>query len=64
MSSELALVERARNGDDAAFEDIVNRYSRLVYNIALRSAASPEDASDITQETFLKAFLIRIALLG
>ena len=56
MSSELALVERARSGDDAAFEEIVNRYSRLVYNIALRSAASPEDASDITQETFLKAW--------
>lgn len=56
MSSDLALIEQARGGDDAAFEAIVNRYSRLVYNIALRSAASPEDAADITQETFLKAW--------
>lgn len=56
MSSDLALVECARRGDDDAFETIVNRYSRLIYNIALRSASSPEDAADITQETFLKAW--------
>ena len=56
MSAEYSLVERARHGDDAAFEAIVNRYSRLIYNIALRSASSPEDAADITQETFLKAW--------
>jgi len=53
---DLALAERARRGDDSAFESIVNRYSRLVYNIALRSVQSPEDAADITQETFLKAW--------
>lgn len=54
--SDLALAEKARRGDDEAFETIVNRYSRLIYNIALRSADSPEDAADITQETFLKAW--------
>ena len=32
------------------------RYSRLVYNVALRSVSSPEDAADISQETFLKAW--------
>jgi len=56
MSPDLLLVEQARRGDDSAFETIVNRYSRLIYNIALRSASSPEDAADITQETFLKAW--------
>lgn len=56
MTSDMALVERALRGDDAAFEEIVNRHSRLVYNIALRSAVTPEDASDITQDAFLKAW--------
>lgn len=53
---EITLARQAQRGDDAAFEQIVNRYSRLVYNIALRSAGSPEDAADITQESFLKAW--------
>ena len=53
---DLRLARDAADGSDAAFEQLVDRYSRLVYNLALRSCASAEDANDIAQETFLKAW--------
>ncbi len=53
---DLSLARQAAAGNDDAFSVIVDRYSRLVYNVALRSASSPEDAADISQETFLKAW--------
>ena len=56
VADDLTLVRRAADGDDRAFEEIVNRHSRLVYNIALRSTSTPEDAADIAQETFIKAW--------
>ena len=53
---DLSLARQAAEGSDDAFAVIVERYSRLVYNVALRSVSSPEDAADISQETFLKAW--------
>ena len=53
---DLSLARQAAAGNDDAFSVIVDRYSRLVYNVALRSTSSPEDAADISQETFLKAW--------
>jgi RNA polymerase sigma-70 factor (ECF subfamily) len=53
---DLSLALQAAEGSDDAFAVIVERYSRLVYNVALRSVSSPEDAADIAQETFLKAW--------
>ena len=50
------IVAEARRGDLSAFEELVKRYEKRVYAIALRSSASPEDAADITQEVFLKAW--------
>lgn len=55
-SDDLCLVERVQNGDTAAFEELVHRYHRSVYNLALRLTDDPEDASDIAQETFLKVY--------
>lgn len=52
----ISLVERVQNGDEAAFEDLVQLYYRQVYNLALRLTDDPEDASDITQETFIKVY--------
>ena len=56
----LALVERAKAGDDDAFSELVGRYERFVYNTAVRvlSAASQSAdlADDIAQEAFLKAW--------
>lgn len=53
---DLSLARQAAAGDDNAFSVLVDRYSRLIYNVALRSVSSPEDAADISQETFLKAW--------
>ena len=53
---DLSLARQAAAGNDDAFSVIVDRYSRLVYNMALRSVSSPEDAADISQDTFLKAW--------
>lgn len=53
---ERALVERHRYGDPTAFEEIYRRYCEMVYNLALRLAGEPEDAADLTQETFLRIY--------
>ena len=46
------IVAQARRGELSAFEELVTRYEKRVYAIALRSSGSPEDAADITQEGF------------
>jgi RNA polymerase sigma-70 factor (ECF subfamily) len=51
-----ALVERCRGGDRQAFEGLVVRYQKPVFNVALRMLHNPQDALDIAQTTFLKAF--------
>jgi len=50
------LVLRSRNGDSAAFEALLIRYEKPVYNAAYRMLMSVEDAKDVTQTVFLKAF--------
>jgi len=49
-----ALLERYRNGDRAAFTELVVRYQRPLYNAAFWVLRSVEDANDITQTVFLK----------
>ena len=53
---EKHILARARRGDLAAFEELVRRNEKRVYAVALRSSGSPEDAADITQEVFLRAW--------
>lgn len=50
------LVRRCIAGDAAAWEDIVARYHRRIYNICYRFAGSPDDAQDLTQEVFIKMY--------
>lgn len=50
------LVKRAQNGDSAAFEQLVLKYQQKVYNLALRLTGNEEDAFDLSQESFLKAW--------
>lgn len=50
------LVRRCRDGDRKAFEKLVVRYQKPVFNAALKLLHNPEDAQDIAQTTFLKAF--------
>jgi RNA polymerase sigma-70 factor (ECF subfamily) len=51
-----ALVQRCREGNQLAFERLVVRYQRPVFNAALRMLHDPQDALDVAQTTFLKVF--------
>jgi RNA polymerase sigma-70 factor (ECF subfamily) len=53
---EAAFVAKARTGDAAAFTELVNRYERNIFRLARHITQSPEDAEDVLQETFLKAY--------
>ena len=50
------LVRRCGQGDRRAFEKLVLRYQRPVYNAALRMLRHPDDACDVVQTVFLKAY--------
>jgi RNA polymerase sigma-70 factor (ECF subfamily) len=51
-----ALVRRCVSGDAAAWQEIVQQYHRRIYNICYRFSGSPDDASDLTQEVFIKVY--------
>lgn len=53
---ETGLVQRAQAGDDAAFTKLVNAYDRKIFRLAKHITQSDEDAEDVLQETFLKAY--------
>lgn len=53
---EAALIDRALAGDREAFGGIVDAYGRVVYNLALRMVYDAEDARDLSQTVFVKAF--------
>lgn len=50
------LVASARQGDRRAFEELVDRHKRRAYHIAFDFTRDGEDAKDLSQEAFLKAF--------
>ena len=50
------LVRRCISGDAVAWEEIVQRYHRRIYNICYRFAGSGNDADDLTQEVFIKMY--------
>ena len=50
------LVRRCIAGDAAAWEEIVQKYHRRIYNICYRFAGSGNDAEDLTQEVFIKMY--------
>jgi RNA polymerase sigma-70 factor, ECF subfamily len=53
---DLELVERAKAGDTAAFEQLVRQYERQIFRTAQHITQNREDAEDITQDVFFKAF--------
>ena len=56
VSDELKLVRAAKAGDIGAFEQLVRRYDRNVFRIAQHITQNREDAEDVVQDAFLKAY--------
>ena len=50
------LVRRARDGDEVAFAELVERHQGRVYNHALRMMGTSEDAEEVLQDTFVQAY--------
>ena len=55
MQDEL-LIRRAQRGDANAFEQLLLEHQKNVYNLCYRMAGNPDDAMDLSQETFLRAW--------
>lgn len=54
--SESELIAEAKNGKGEAFEELMNRYEKKIYRLGVRLMGNEQDAEDVLQETFLKAF--------
>ena len=54
--AELELVERARVGDGRAFSSLIQRYEGKIFRLAMNITQNREDAEDVLQEAFLKAY--------
>jgi RNA polymerase sigma-70 factor, ECF subfamily len=54
--TDAATVALARDGDSEAFRALVERHSRAVYRLAYRMTGNAQDAEDVVQDTFLKAY--------
>lgn len=50
------LIARAKAGDDTAFTELLSRYERKIYRLAKNITQNDEDAEDVMQEAFLKAY--------
>ena len=56
MDEDLDLINRTRLGDREAFDDLVLKYQKPLYSLLYRMVSDREDAADILQKTFIKAF--------
>lgn len=53
---DAAAVAKAKGGDEDAFRVLVERHGRSIYRLAYRMTGKPEDAEDVVQETFVRAY--------
>ncbi len=53
---EHSLVQQAMQGDQDAFADLMRQYEKPIYNLCLRMVRKPEDAEELTQTSFFKAW--------
>ena len=53
---EFGLIKRCLRGDRRALDELLGQYEKPVYNVAFRITGTPDDAADVTQSVFLKAF--------
>lgn len=56
MDNEQTLIQRAQKGDHEAFAALVDEHQRYIYNLALRVVKDENEALDLTQETFVRAW--------
>src|SRR5574340_1270358 len=56
IDNEAAVVAQARSGDARAFSELLQRYEGKIFRLALHITQNREDAEDVLQETFLKAY--------
>ncbi|NQU07454.1 MAG: sigma-70 family RNA polymerase sigma factor, partial [Candidatus Abyssubacteria bacterium] len=56
MSSDEELIKKIRRGDRTAFQVLVEKYQRRIYAVAYSLLGNREDALDIVQEAFIKAY--------
>jgi RNA polymerase sigma-70 factor (ECF subfamily) len=54
--SDSILINQAKSGDDQAYEQLLKKYRNSVYNLVYRMVRDAEEAEDLTQEAFIKAF--------
>lgn len=55
-TDEMALVRRAQHGELSAYDELVQRYQERIYATIYHMTSNHEDANDLAQETFIKAF--------
>ncbi|MEO0087226.1 MAG: sigma-70 family RNA polymerase sigma factor [candidate division WOR-3 bacterium] len=53
---ESELIKRAKEGNDEAFEMLISRYEKKIYNLAYRFLNNEEDAAEVLQETLIRAY--------
>lgn len=56
MDEDVILLERCGRGDREAFDELVLKYQKQLYSLLYRMVSDHEDAADILQKTFVKAF--------
>jgi RNA polymerase sigma-70 factor (ECF subfamily) len=54
--AERALIRRCQESEPGAFNELVQKYERVVYNFAYRLAGNYDDANDVAQEAFVRAY--------
>ena len=55
--SDVGLLEKCRNGDASAFDELVRRHKDRIFNVLFRFLGNREDALDVSQEVFVRAYL-------
>src|SRR4030042_5244654 len=55
-ASDLSLINKFKNGDVSAFEEIILKYQDRIYNVCRYMLGNEDDADDAAQDTFIKAY--------
>ncbi|HEY6010366.1 MAG TPA: sigma factor, partial [Nitrospirota bacterium] len=57
MDEDLDLINRTRQGEREAFDELVLKYQKPLYSMLYRMLSNPDDSADVLQKTVVKAFL-------